>query len=95
MQSLSLACLFKSSGCYCSQPDVSIGIDVGVGVTHLTLLHLEWPKLYGVLAVLSAVGLSFRTKFFYVVGKALLEELSCMQRGLVFLSHLVFLVSGE
>ena len=24
-----------------------------------TLLHLEWPKLYRVLAVLSAVGLSF------------------------------------
>ena len=24
---------------------------------HLTLSHLEWPKLYGVLAVLSAIGL--------------------------------------
>ena len=24
----------------------------------LTLLHSEWPKLYGVLAVLSAVGLN-------------------------------------
>ena len=23
----------------------------------LTLLHSEWPKLYGVLAVLSAIGL--------------------------------------
>ena len=24
---------------------------------NLTLLHLEWPKLYGVLAFLSAIGL--------------------------------------
>ena len=27
------------------------------GYTVLTLLHSEWPKLYGVLAVLSAIGL--------------------------------------
>ena len=27
-----------------------------IGLT-LTLLHSEWPKLYGVLAVLSAIGL--------------------------------------
>ena len=26
---------------------------------HLTLLHSEWPKLYGVLAILSAVGLKW------------------------------------
>ena len=25
---------------------------------NLTLLHSEWPKLYGVLAVLSAIGLA-------------------------------------
>ena len=25
---------------------------------HLTLLHSEWPKLYGVWAVLSAIGLN-------------------------------------
>ena len=24
----------------------------------LTLLHLKWPKLYGVLAILSAIGLN-------------------------------------
>ena len=28
----------------------------------LTLLHSEWPKLYGVLAILSAVGLSAKGK---------------------------------
>ena len=26
------------------------------GMSNLTLLHSEWPKLYGVLAVLSAIG---------------------------------------
>ena len=26
-------------------------------VEFLTLLHSEWPKLYGVLAILSAIGL--------------------------------------
>ena len=26
---------------------------------HLTLLHSEWPKLYGVLASLSTIGLNF------------------------------------
>ena len=35
-------------------PSVSICI---CGVFDLTLLHSEWPKLYGVLAVLSAIGL--------------------------------------
>ena len=25
---------------------------------YLTLLHSEWPKLYGVLAILSAIGLN-------------------------------------
>ena len=29
--------------------------------TDLTLLHSEWPKLYGVLAILSAKGLSMES----------------------------------
>ena len=29
-------------------------------VSVLTLLHSEWPKLYGVLAVLSAIGLTYK-----------------------------------
>ena len=27
-------------------------------ILNLTLLHLDWPKLYGVLAILSAIGLN-------------------------------------
>ena len=33
----------------------------------LTLLHLEWPNLYGVLAILSAKGLSTRSEYEMVV----------------------------
>ena len=29
----------------------------------LTLLHSEWPKLYGVLAILSAIGLKYVVKW--------------------------------
>ena len=38
----------------------------------LTLLHSEWPKLYGVLAILSATGLYLYTT--YDAGKQYLEE---------------------
>ena len=33
----------------------------GLVMMPLTLLHSERPKLYGVLAILSAIGLSFRS----------------------------------
>ena len=44
----------------------------------LTLWHSEWPKLYRVLAILSANG-----KVLHVVDKVLLSELSSMQTCLV------------
>ena len=31
--------------------------DTDFKVCNLTLMHSEWPKLYGVLAILSAIGL--------------------------------------
>ena len=34
---------------------VSLGLEE---VPHLTLLHSEWSKVYGVLTILSAVGLN-------------------------------------
>ena len=34
-------------------------------VKALTLLHSEWPKLYGVLAILSAIGL--KVKLLYII----------------------------
>ena len=58
-----------------------------MGVTLLTLLYSERPKLLTILAFLSAVGLNFHQKlflfFFFVMGKALSGELSCMGIGLV------------
>ena len=36
---------------------------LGGGFPHLTLLVSEWPKLYGVLAILSAIGLKGRSYF--------------------------------
>ena len=30
-----------------------------VSMLTLTLLHSEWPKLYGVLVILSAIGLTY------------------------------------
>ena len=32
----------------------------------LILLHSEWPKLYGVLTILSAIGLKF-DEFLYII----------------------------
>ena len=47
----------------------------------LTLLHSEQLKLYGVLAVLSATGLSNNT--FYMTGRGHSGVLYCMITGLI------------
>ena len=39
---------------------LSVGYSLPRFVLYLTLLHSEWPKLYGVLAILSAIGSSKR-----------------------------------
>ena len=43
------------------------------GSLFLTLLHSEWPKLYGVLAILSAIGLKegICFKFSFISAKTL------------------------
>ena len=65
-----LACLYR--------------VGTGVGHTSLTLLHSERPKLHTILAFLSAIGLKFYLKFFFfLMGKALSDKLSCMWTGLV------------
>ena len=33
-------------------------------VSILTLLHSEWPKLYRVLTILSAIGLKYRKRYY-------------------------------
>ena len=56
----------------------------GHGCHTLTLLHSERPKLYAILAFLSAVGSKFFDKvYFYVLGKTLSGEQFCMWTGLV------------
>ena len=42
------------------RPESSCNKQVKIKLKDLTLLHSEWPKLYGVLAILSATGLRFR-----------------------------------
>ena len=51
---------FITSVCFCFPLWEADGTFYAKSKTLLTLLHSEWPKLYGVLAVLSAIGLKAR-----------------------------------
>ena len=41
---------------------------------YLTIWHSEWPKLYGVLAILSAVGLSISWYAMHIIADAMSDE---------------------
>ena len=55
---------------------VSVHLKLAELDVDLTLLHLEWSKLYGVLTVLSAIG--FRRKFDEFISSTK-EGLICLQ----------------
>ena len=44
---------------------ISMVSDIFCYIKNLTLLHSEWPKLYGVLAILNAIGLTFNCRIMY------------------------------
>ena len=68
------------------QGAIFVTLKSGWALTSLTLLHSEIPKLYTILAFLSAVGLKFYSKVFLcdgqgaVMGAILHVDRSCFQR---------------
>ena len=48
-------------------------------ILHLTLLHSERPKLYTILAFLSAIGLNFKVEFNCQLINKAENKISCMQ----------------